>query len=389
MTEIMEATSVATTGLPSLRIGDLEARLPLVQGGMGVGISLSGLASAVANEGGVGVISTALIGVLEPDFNTNFLEANIRALRRELRKAREITDGVIGVNIMVAISNWSDMVTTAIEEGADIIFAGAGLPLDLPGYLNGSTKTKLAPIVSSARSLRVIVKRWLKYHNCLPDAVVVEGPLAGGHLGFKKPEVDDPQSALEKLVPEVIAEVRQYEEEYNKRIPVIAGGGVFTGEDIYRFLSMGAAAVQIGTRFVATYECDASEEFKQCYVDCRAEDLVIIDSPVGMPGRAIHNKFLEDVDNGIRRPIVCPYHCIKTCEIDKAPYCISVALKNAKNGRMRNALVFAGANAARIQEITSVRELIKQLFDEYEAAREVQAALEREAACEGEAAREG
>lgn len=360
---------MTATGLAGLRIGDLESRLPLVQGGMGVAISLSGPAAAVANEGGVGVISAALIGISEPDFKTNFLEANIRALRREIRKARAMTDGVIGVNIMVALSNFSDMVTTAIEEGIDIIFCGAGLPLDLPGYLKETAKTKLVPIVSSVRSLRIICARWLRHHNYLPDAVVVEGPLAGGHLGFKVHEIDDPEYSLEKLVPEILSELRLYEEEHKKRIPLIAAGGIYTGEDIYRFLSMGAAAVQMGTRFVATHECDAPQAFKQCYVDCRPEDLTIIDSPVGMPGRAIRNKFLDDVDSKIRRPIVCPYHCIKTCDVDKAPYCISLALANAKNGRMRNALVFAGANAGRIQEIISVRELVKQLFDEYEAAR--------------------
>ncbi len=360
---------MATVGLNSLRIGNLTARLPLVQGGMGVGISLSRLAGAVANEGGIGVLSAALIGISEPDINTNFLEANIRALKREIRTAREMTDGILGVNIMVALSNFADMVTTAISEGIDVIFAGAGLPLDLPSYLGKTTRTKLVPIVSSVRSLRIICKRWLRHHNYLPDAVVVEGPLAGGHLGFKRPEIDDPAYALENLVPEIVSELRPYEEEYGKTVPVIAAGGVYSGKDIYRFQSLGAAGVQMGTRFVATYECDAPDAFKQCYINCSSEDIEIIDSPVGLPGRAIRNQFLDDVDGGIRKPVKCPYHCIKTCDVEKAPYCISLALANAKNGRAKSGLIFAGANVARVNQIMSVKDLIGQLVDEYNDAR--------------------
>ncbi|MCX7845068.1 MAG: nitronate monooxygenase, partial [Dictyoglomaceae bacterium] len=182
--------------IPSLKIGDLVARIPIIQGGMAVGISLSGLASAVAEEGGIGVIATAGIGMLEHDFGNNFLEANIRALRKEIRKAREKTKGIIGVNIMVALTNFIDMVKTSIEEKVDIIFAGAGLPLDLPKYLTKESRTKLVPIVSSSRAARIIAKTWIDKFNYVPDAFVVEGPLAGGHLGFKKEELDDPNITL-------------------------------------------------------------------------------------------------------------------------------------------------------------------------------------------------
>lgn len=351
--------------LPALRIGDLTARLPLVQGGMGVGISLHRLASAVANEGGIGVISAALIGMSEPDMGRNFLEANIRALKREIRRARELTNGILGVNIMVALSNFADMVTTAISEGIDVIFAGAGLPLDLPSYLSRTSKTKLVPIVSSVRSLRVIYRRWLKYHDYLPDAVVVEGPLAGGHLGFKTSEIDDSAYSLESLVPDIVSETRALEQEHGKSIPVIAAGGIYTGQDMHRFMAMGAAGVQMGTRFVATYECDAPDEFKQSYIDCNSSDITIIDSPVGLPGRAIRNKFLDDVDRGVRRPVKCPYHCIKTCDVERTPYCISLALSNAKSAKLSNGLIFAGASAARVERITSVRDLIAELLQEY------------------------
>lgn len=354
--------------LKNLCIGDLTARLPIIQGGMGVGISLSGLASAIANEGGIGVIATAVIGMNEPDFSRNFLEANIRALRKEIRKARELSKGILGVNIMVALTNFADLVKTAIEEGIDIIFSGAGLPLNLPQFLNGTIKTNLVPIVSSARATGIILKKWSEKYNRLPDAIVVEGPLAGGHLGFKEEMIGDPEYSLEKLVPEVIQIVKPYEEKYKKPIPVIAAGGIYTGADIYRFFQLGASGVQMATRFVTTYECDASEKFKQTYIDSRKEDIVIIKSPVGMPGRAIKNTFLDEVSQGKRKPFKCPYHCLKTCDYKNTPYCISLALVNAKKGNLSHGFAFAGENAYRAKGIISVKELIETLIEEYKDA---------------------
>jgi len=352
----------------SLRIGNITVNLPIIQGGMGVGISLSSLASAVANEGGIGVISAAAIGINENDFFSNFLEANIRALKKEIRKARELTKGILGVNIMVALSNFGDMVKTSIDEGIDVIFSGAGLPLNLPQFLNDTIKTKLVPIVSSARATGIIVKKWSEKYNRLPDAVVVEGPLAGGHLGFKEQMIGDPEYSLEKLVPEVIQAIKPYEERYKKPIPVIAAGGIYTGEDIYRFFQLGASGVQMATRFVTTYECDASEKFKQTYVDSRKEDIVIIKSPVGMPGRAIRNTFLDEVSQGKRKPFKCPYHCIITCDYKTSPYCIAFALINAKKGNLSHGFAFAGENAYRAKGIISVKELIETLIEEYKDA---------------------
>jgi nitronate monooxygenase len=335
---------------------------------MGIGISLSGLASAVANAGGVGVIATAGIGMNEPDFSTNFLEANIRALRKEIRRARELTKGIIGVNIMVALSNFADMARTAVEEGIDIIFSGAGLPLNLPQFVDINIKTKLVPIVSSGRAAVIIAKKWSGKYNRLPDAVVVEGPRAGGHLGFKKETICNPDYSLEKLVPEVIQALKPFEERYGKRIPVIAAGGIYTGGDIVRFFQLGASAVQMATRFVTTYECDASENFKQAYLDSRKEDIVVIKSPVGMPGRAIRNAFLDEVSQGKKKPFKCPYHCIITCDYKKSPYCIAFALMNAKKGNLSHGFAFAGENAHRAKEIISVRELIETLVEEYKNA---------------------
>ena len=358
--------------IPKLQIGDLESSIPIVQGGMGVGISLSGLASAVANEGGIGIIAAAGIGMLEPDFDRNFKEANKRALRREIKKAREMTAGVIGINIMVALSDYYDLLQVALDEGADVVFLGAGLPLKILKTLlpNRSRKAvvKVIPIVSSARAAKIIFQYWGRNYNHVPDAVVVEGPLAGGHLGFKKEQINNPDYALGKILPEVISVIKPYEQHFNKSIPVIAAGGVYTGADIHKFMQLGAQGVQMATRFVATHECDASTAFKEAYVKCKKEDLTIIDSPVGLPGRAIQNRFLEEVSSGIKRPFECPWVCLKTCDFENAPYCICAALTNAKKGILEEGFAFAGANAYRIEKIISVKELIETLLAEYERA---------------------
>lgn len=358
-----------TRSMPPLHFGDLEVKVPIIQGGMGVGISLSGLAAATANAGGVGVIAAAGIGLLEPDGFTDFLGANIRAMQREIRKARAATEGVLGVNIMVALRNFADMVKTAVEEKIDIIFSGAGLPVNLPEFLKGSS-TKLVPIVSSGRAAALLAKRWLDKYQYLPDGFVVEGPMAGGHLGFKKDQLEDPEYALEKLIPEVLAAVKPFEEKTGRKIPVIAGGGIYTGADIRKFIEMGAAGVQMATRFVVTEECDADQAFKDMYLKSGPEDLKIIASPVGMPGRALRNRFIDDVEKGMRKPFACPYHCIVTCDIEKAPYCISLALLNAQKGRLDKGFAFAGANAWRTKKIVPVRELVEELVKEYEEAGE-------------------
>lgn len=355
-----------TKYLKELHIGDLIARIPIIQGGMGVGVSLSGLASAVANEGGVGVIAAAGIGMLEPDGFSNYLEASRRRLAMEIRKARATTNGILGVNIMVALSNFADMVTTSIEEGIDVIFSGAGLPLNLPKYLKEKSKTKLVPIVSNGRGAALIAKRWLERYNYLPDAFVVEGPMAGGHLGFKPEQLKKSEYSLEKLIPEVIQAIKPISEENHKEIPVIAAGGVFTGRDIYNYVKLGAAGVQMATRFVTTHECDASIKLKESYIKASQEDMVIIKSPVGMPGRAIRNEFINDVDAGSKKPFKCPYHCISTCDYQNSPYCIAVALMNAQKGNLRHGLEFAGENVYRCQEIVSVHELMHTLVEEYE-----------------------
>ncbi len=352
--------------MKSLKIGDLLARIPIVQGGMGVGISLSGLASAVAGQGGVGVISSAGLGVIYSDYSRDYNAASIWGLKEELRKAREATKGIIGVNVMVAMSNFADMVRTAIAEKADIIFSGAGLPLNLPSFLKEGARTKLAPIVSSARAAGLLCKKWFSEYGYIPDAVVVEGPKAGGHLGYKPEQIADEHFSLESIVPEVVREVRSFGAAHGCRIPVIAGGGIYTGEDIYRIMQLGVDGVQMGTRFVTTEECDAAPAFKQSYLDARKEDIEIIQSPVGMPGRAIRNSFLDKVQQGLKRPKACPFDCIKTCDVTRSPYCIMLALYNAFKGKLQNGYAFCGANAWRAEKIQSVKELIESLRREYD-----------------------
>ncbi len=349
--------------MKSFFIGNKEIRLPIIQGGMGVGVSLSGLAAAVANEGGVGVVSCAGLGLLYKQDSSDYLRNSIWGLKEELRKAREKTKGIVGVNIMVALSNFADMVRTAINEKADIIFSGAGLPFDLPSFLTPDSKTMLVPIVSSSRAAKIICDKWQTNYNYLPDAIVVEGPKAGGHLGFKKEQIEDEGHSLEHLIPEVVAVASQYSDK--KTIPVIAAGGIATGEDIMRFLQLGATGVQMGSIFVPTDECDASPVFKEVFVNSSQKDTIIIQSPVGMPGRAFDGEFIRSVNKGNEKPKGCPYHCIKTCDYTKSPYCIIRALYNAAKGNMDKGYAFAGANAYLTDKISSVKEVISRLKTEF------------------------
>ncbi len=355
--------------IPPLTIGSIKASVPIIQGGMGVGISLSSLASAVAKTGAIGVIATAGIGQFEPDWNTNFKEANKRALCRELTTARANTDGIIGVNIMVALSDFDDLVQCAVDEHADVLFLGAGLPIKLPKTLPldslGRLHTKFVPIVSSGRAADLIFKSWAKHFHHVPDGVVVEGPMAGGHLGFRKEQIADPDYALEEILPDVICAIKPYEQQFGKHIPVIAGGGIYTGRDIHKFMQMGAGGVQMATRFVATYECDASDEFKQAFLKCKKDDIIIIDSPVGLPGRAIRCEFLDRVLSGIKEKFECNWKCLRSCDFKNVSYCIARALTNAKKGDLKHGFAFAGANVFRVDKIVSVKELIAELMEEY------------------------
>jgi len=318
--------------------------------------------------GGIGIISTVGIGLTGKQSSKGYKKSNIEAIRKEIRKAREMTQGVIGVNIMSVLTNFSDMVKTSIEEGIDIIFSGAGLPLDLPGYLTKGMRTKLVPIVSSGRAANIIAQKWQQNFNYLPDAFVVEGPKAGGHLGFKAEALQEAGNRLENLVDEVLKVAKEIKEKFNKEIPVIAAGGIFTGKDIRQIMKRGASAVQLGTRFVATKECDASNEFKQAVVDAKDSDIQIIKSPVGMPGRSIFNRFLKEATEGKRRPEVCKHNCIKSCDSKTTSYCISEALLAAYKGNLNDGFAFVGSNAGRVKKITTVKQVFNELQDEYKKA---------------------
>lgn len=346
--------------IPTLKIGDLEMNPPIIQGGMGVRVSGSRLASAVANEGCAGIIASVGLGAFEDASITEFVKLNNNALRKEIQKARSLSKGVIGVNVMVVLSNYEELVKVCVEEKVDIIISGAGLPLDLPKQTAGSN-IKLIPIVSSARAFSIIYRKWKQNYNKVPDAVILEGPMAGGHLGFNFDDVvNDKAPKLEQLVIELVDYVNTLEE----NIPVIAAGGIFDGHDIAKFLSLGASGVQMATRFVCTTECDVHDDFKQAYITAKKEDITIIHSPVGLPGRVILNEFTKRVTKGETIPFRCPHHCLRSCNPRTAPFCIAKVLTDASKGNLNNAFVFAGSNAYRCTEIVSVKTLIDELKEE-------------------------
>lgn len=370
-----------------LVIGDLKIEKPVIQGGMGVGISLHRLAGAVAKAGGMGLISTAQIGFREPDFKTNFVEANLRAIRNEFKKAREISpEGAIGFNIMVATKHYDMWVKEAVKAGADAIISGAGLPVSLPEYAEAAyeemkamgkkflRRTKLAPIVSTAKAAMVICKMWDRKYHRVPDFVVVEGPLAGGHLGFSKEQLTQygadsadvektyDQAAYDEEVKAIMKVVKGYEDKYETHIPVVTAGGIYTHEDVKHQFELGAEGVQVATRFVTTKECDAPDAYKQTYIEASKEDIVITQSPVGMPGRAILNPFLKKIKEGERSAIKSCFQCLEHCDIKTIPYCITRALVNAAEGDEDAALLFCGSNAFRSDRIETVEEVMNALL---------------------------
>lgn len=358
--------------MSGLNIGDLHVTVPIIQGGMGVGVSLAGLAAAVANQGGIGVISAVGIGLTEQERVKNLKLANRVALEKHIVMAKQASagsPGAIGVNIMMAVSDFDDLFEVAVQNRADVIIVGAGLFLKLPETVTfemiDEAGVKLIPKVSSAKAARLIFEYWLNHYGRTPDAVILEGPLAGGHLGFKKDDIVNENYSLENLLVATVAEVRKFEEILGKEIPVIAGGGIYTGEDMYKIMQLGAKGVKMGSRFVTTTECDAAIELKNYYLNATEDDTMIIQSPVGLPGRVIKNKFVEDILAGETKPVNCPWKCLKTCNYQKVPYCIAVALYNAAIGNLDEGFVFSGSKGPKATKITSVSETIHEIIDEY------------------------
>ena len=377
----------AAIGLKPLKIGNLVAKHPVIQGGMGVGVSLSSLAGAVAKAGGIGIISTAQIGFKDQDFGKNPMAANLRAIQSELKKAREkAPQGILGFNIMVATKEYASYVKEAVKAGADVIISGAGLPIDMPKFVaeaeneNGGSekkerRTMIAPIVSSVKSALVICRMWDRKYHTAPDFVVVEGPCAGGHLGFSREQLaelgadtdhvaetfDEP--AYDKEIRGIIETVKSFAEKYKKHIPVITAGGIFDHKDVLHQFALGAEGIQAATRFVTTEECDADIAYKEAYINAKEEDIVIVKSPVGMPGRAIKNKFLERVAQGPVKVERC-FRCLEHCNPAETPYCITKALINAAEGKIDEALLFCGSNAYRCEKIETVPEVMAALCGE-------------------------
>ncbi len=377
----------AAIGLKPLKIGNLVAKHPVIQGGMGVGVSLSSLAGAVAKAGGIGIISTAQIGFKDQDFEKNPMAANLRAIHSELKKAREkAPQGILGFNIMVATKEYASYVKEAVKAGADVIISGAGLPIDMPKFVaeaeneNGGSekkerRTMIAPIVSSVKSALVICRMWDRKYHTAPDFVVVEGPCAGGHLGFSREQLTElgadtdhvaetfNEAAYDKEIRGIIETVKSFAEKYKKHIPVITAGGIFDHKDVLHQFALGAEGVQAATRFVTTEECDADIAYKEAYINAKEEDIVIVKSPVGMPGRAIKNKFLERVAQGPVKVERC-FRCLEHCNPAETPYCITKALINAAEGKIDEALLFCGSNAYRCEKIETVPEVMAALCGE-------------------------
>ncbi len=348
--------------MKNLNISGLIPKKQIVQGGMAVGVSLDSLASAVANAGGIGVIGTAGIPLVKNYSLKKYRESSIKGLKEVIIKAKQKTRGILGVNIMVALTNYRDMVLASLKEKIDVIFSGAGLPLDLPSYLYEGCKTKLVPIVSSAKAARLILKRWVSKYNYFPDGFVLEGPKAGGHLGYKPDQIFSEKYQLSETVPQLKEFTDEIKEKYGKEIPIIAGGAIRNSKDVQYIMSLGASGIQVGTPFIATEECDVNINFKETLVNAKESDITIIKSPLGLPGRAIKNNFIESVEKGEKKPFVCPFHCLKTCNYKETPYCIANALVSAARGDLDNGFVFTGTNIENIDRIKTVQEVIDELI---------------------------
>ena len=343
-------------------IGKKRLKKPLIQGGMGIGVSLSGLAGAVAKEGGAGTISAAQIGFLQPEFEQNPVLANLKAMEEELQKARKIApDGLLGVNIMVAMNHYETYVRKAVETGADFIASGAGLPLDLPAMVS-DTDIAIAPIVSSARGAALILKYWEKKYHRYPDFIVIEGPEAGGHLGFSRKQLEEKMD-YDMEISEILKLVRVYEKKAERKIPVAVGGGICDKARAEHEFMLGADLIQVASRFITTKECDADSAYKDAYLKAQKEDIVLVSSPVGMPGRAIRNPFLERVEKGeVQRPKKC-FGCLKHCNPAEIPYCITEALIHAVKGDTENGLLFCGAQGFLTNQIETVEDVMEDLLE--------------------------
>ena len=357
--------------LKPLKIGKYEIKYPIFQGGMGLGISWDKLAGNVSLEGGLGIISSVGTGYYE---NRKFIDKELnakpfgsenfystRGLRAVIENARKICgDLPLGVNIMYAANDYARVVKDACEAGINIIVSGAGLPTNLPEFTQNFKEIALVPIVSSAKALKIICKRWLQRYERLPDAVVLEGPLSGGHQGFTYEQCLDPEFSLFNLIPQVKAEIKEWDD-----FPLIAAGGIWDKNDIEKAISLGADGVQMGTRFIGTHECDADIGFKEVLLAAEEKDIELIKSPVGYPARGIRTNLINLVDKRMGPKIQCISNCVSPCqrgkEAKEVGYCIADRLFDAYSGKKESGLFFTGANGYKLKELISVKELMHKL----------------------------
>ena len=357
--------------LKPLKIGKYEIKYPIFQGGMGLGISWDKLAGSVSLEGGLGIISSVGTGYYE---NRKFIDKELNAkpfgsenfystkgLRAVIENARKICgDLPLGVNIMYAANDYARVVKDACEAGINIIVSGAGLPTNLPEFTQNFKEIALVPIVSSAKALKIICKRWLQRYERLPDAVVLEGPLSGGHQGFTYEQCLDPEFSLFNLIPQVKAEIKEWGD-----FPLIAAGGIWDKNDIEKAISLGANGVQMGTRFIGTHECDADIGFKEVLLAAEEKDIELIKSPVGYPARGIRTNLINLVDKRMGPKIQCISNCVSPCqrgkEAKQVGYCIADRLFDAYSGKKESGLFFTGANGYKLKELISVKELMHKL----------------------------
>lgn len=356
--------------MKSLKIGKYEIQIPIIQGGMGVGISWDKLAGSVSANGGLGVISAVGTGYYEnnkysnrnasgrPVDSINFYSKD--ALKAIVDNARKICGNKpLAANILYAINDYARVVKDACEAGIDIIITGAGLPTNMPEFTKDYPNVALIPIVSSAKALKIICKRWARYDK-VPDAVIVEGPLSGGHQGFSYDECLKEENQLENIVPPVIEEAKTW-----GNIPVIAAGGIWDKNDIEKFLNMGCAGVQIGTRFIGTVECDAHDNLKQVLLNAKKEDIELMKSPVGYPARGVRTNLQNAIEKGTAPKVACISNCVFPCkqgeEAKTVGFCIADRLSDAYLGNLESGLFFTGSNGYRLDKIITVKELMHKL----------------------------
>jgi nitronate monooxygenase len=357
----------------SFKIGKYTIEKPIVQGGMGVGISWDKLAGNVSLEGGLGVVSSVGTGIYHdrkyadkvlkdarPVEAENFYSK--KALHVIFENARKICgDKPLACNVLYASSDYDRIARDACEAGADMIITGAGLPLTMPEATKDYPDVALIPIVSTAKALRILCRRWKKTHDRLPDAVIVEGPLSGGHQGFKYDECFLPENQLEVILPPVIEEAKNW-----GNMPVIAAGGIWDHDDIVKMLELGASAVQMGTRFIGTVECDASEVMKQVIIDSTEDTIKLFKSPVGYPARGVKTNLHKSIEEGTAPKVACISNCVAPChrgeEAKIVGYCIADRLSDAYDGLIDTGLFFTGSNGYRLNEIITVKELMNKLM---------------------------